>query len=117
MSSYNQILHTMDDQQLAAATLAARENGEIALFNVAAWVNAPGCQNEEFALTLCYIDGGKAHEVPVDRGRINAMQDILLSGVAQLPVRKKLEKVQLQLRAARAHIGLVVEDVCLQPAH
>lgn len=114
MSNYSQILYTMDTQQLAAASLAAREHGEVAEFNVAAWLNAPGCSNDEFSLLVSYIDGGKYQEVLIDRGRVNAMQDVLLSGVLQLRIQRRLEKLQLQMRSPNRPPRLTVENLCLQ---
>lgn len=116
MTTFNQVLHSLDDKQLTAASLAARNNKQEAQFNVAAWLNAPGFSNEEFSLMLSYVDGGKVHEVPVDQGRVNAMQDVLLSGIARLRISKKLEKLQLLVRSQRRPSRLVVENICLQPA-
>ena len=53
-------------------------------------------------------------EVAVDHGRIDRQQRILLSGIARLPVRQKVENMQVRLKSATAFSRLVVEEFFVQ---
>ena len=82
--------------------------GRVAEFNVAAWLHLPGLANLPVSLLISYRDGGNLREVMVDHGKI------LLSGVARLPVKQKIEDMQVRLRSAVSANSLIVEELFVQ---
>lgn len=88
--------------------------GRVAEFNVAAWLQLPGLANLPVSLLISYRDGDKRREVMVDHGKVNAHGKILLSGIARMPVRQKIEEMQVRLRSAVPASALVVEELFVQ---
>ena len=85
----------------ARPTLTAHE-GLVADYNIAAWLHLPDACDLLVSLVVSYLDGGRQREVAVDHGRIDRQQRILLSGIARLPVRQKVENMQVRLKSATA---------------
>ncbi|HUE94108.1 hypothetical protein [Pseudomonas sp.] len=88
--------------------------GRIAEFNVAAWLQLPGLANLPVSLLISYLDGTTRREVMVDHGKVSQHNKILLSGVARLPVKQKIEDMQVRLRSAVTAQSLVVEELFVQ---
>lgn len=93
--------------------LTAHE-GLVADYNIAAWLHLPDACDLLVSLVVSYLDGGRQREVAVDHGRIDRQQRILLSGIARLPVRQKVENMQVRLKSATAFSRLVVEEFFVQ---
>ena len=66
------------------------------------------------SLLISYRDGGNLREVMVDHGKVNQHSKILLSGVARLPVKQKIEDMQVRLRSAVSANSLIVEELFVQ---
>ncbi|MFY1021473.1 hypothetical protein [Ectopseudomonas khazarica] len=88
--------------------------GRVAEYNVATWLQLPGLANLPVSLLVSYRDGDKRREVNVDHGKVNAQGKILLSGIARMPVRQKIEDMQVRLRSAVPAQSLVVEEFFVQ---
>tara|TARA_Y100000114_G_scaffold138123_1_gene140879 strand:- start:13 stop:405 length:393 start_codon:yes stop_codon:yes gene_type:complete len=88
--------------------------GRVAEYNVATWLQLPGVANLPVSLLVSYRDGDKRREVNVDHGKVNAQGKILLSGIARMPVRQKVEDMQVRLRSAVPAQSLVVEEFFVQ---
>ena len=88
--------------------------GRVAEFNVAAWLHLPGLANLPVSLLISYRDGTTRREVMVDHGKVNQHSKILLSSVARLPVKLKIEDMQVRLRSAVPATSLVVEELFVQ---
>ncbi|MDR8017339.1 hypothetical protein [Ectopseudomonas guguanensis] len=88
--------------------------GRVAEFNVATWLQLPGLANLPVSLLVSYRDGDKRREVSVDHGKVNAHGKILLSGIARMPVRQKIEDMQVRLRSAVPAQSLIVEEFFVQ---
>ena len=112
----DRLLHALTDQQLAAAQPRSRASaGRLVELEVAAWLHLPGLSDLPVSLLVSYLDGNQSHEVPIDHGRLDMRQRILLSGVARLPVRQQLAAVELRLRSAVAPRSVRIEDIFVQP--
>ncbi|MGE8502197.1 MAG: hypothetical protein ACN6P1_08220 [Pseudomonas sp.] len=98
----------------AARLLVPPYEGRVAEYNVAAWLQLPGLANLPVSLLVSYRDGDKRREVNVDHGKVNAHGKILLSGIARMPVRQKIEDMQVRLRSAVPAQSLVVEEFFVQ---
>ncbi|MDA8486085.1 hypothetical protein NNO07_23735 [Pseudomonas resinovorans] len=99
--------------EVARSTLTAFD-GRVADFNVAAWLHLPGMTDLPVSLMVVYMDGSQRREVAVDHGRLNPKGKILLSGVARLPFKQKIEQMQVRLRSAVPIMGLLVEELFVQ---
>ncbi|WP_263141170.1 hypothetical protein [Pseudomonas sp. RIT-PI-AD] len=97
----------------ASLTLTPHE-GKIAEFNVAAWLQLPGLATLPVSLVVTYRDGEQRRVSTVDHGKLNAQGKILLTGVARLPVRVKIEEMQVRLKCAVPVHGLIVEELFVQ---
>lgn len=91
-----------------------RYEGRVAEFNVAAWLQLPGLASLPVSLLISYRDGTTRREVMVDHGKVSQHNKILLSGVARLPVKLKIEEMQVRLRSAVVPQTLVVEELFVQ---
>lgn len=98
----------------AARLLVTPYEGRVAEYNVAAWLQLPGLATLPVSLVVSYRDGDKRREVNVDHGKVNAHGKILLSGIARLPVRQRIEDMQVRLRSAVPAQSLVVEEFFVQ---
>ncbi|BAN50175.1 hypothetical protein [Metapseudomonas resinovorans] len=98
---------------VARSSLTAFD-GRVADFNVAAWLNLPGMADLPVSLLVSYLDGDRRREVAVDHGRPNAKGKILLSGIARLPFKQKIEQMQVRLRAAVPIKSLLVDELFVQ---
>lgn len=88
--------------------------GRVAEFNIAAWLQLPGLANLPVSLMVSYRDGEARREVNVDHGKVNSFGKVLLSGIARMPVKHKIEDVQVCLRSAVPGQGLLVEELFVQ---
>lgn len=94
-------------------TLTAYE-GRVAEFNVAAWLQIPGLANLPVSMLVSYREGDQRREVAVDHGKVGSTGRILLSGVARLPSKSRIEDMQIRLRSAVPADALVVEELFVQ---
>ncbi|EZH82673.1 hypothetical protein AU05_06640 [Ectopseudomonas composti] len=97
-----------------ARLLVTPYEGRVAEYNIATWLQLPGLANLPVSLLVSYRDGDKRREVSVDHGKVNAHGKILLSGIARMPVRQKIEDMQVRLRSAVPAQSLVVEEFFVQ---
>ena len=97
-----------------AHLLVTPYEGRVAEYNVATWLQLPGLANLPVSLLVSYRDGDNRREVNVDHGKVNAHGKILLSGIARMPVRLKIEDMQVRLRSAVPAQSLVVEEFFVQ---
>ena len=97
-----------------AHLLVTPYEGRVAEYNIATWLQLPGLANLPLTLLVSYRDGDKRREVNVDHGKVNAHGKILLSGIARMPVRQKIEEMQVRLRSAVPAQSLVVEEFFVQ---
>ena len=88
--------------------------GHVGEFNIAVWLHVPGLSSLPVSLVVRYRDGSQVREVAVDHGQVNAYNKIMLSGVARLPVKSKIEDMQVRLRSAVPTQSLVVEELFVQ---
>lgn len=88
--------------------------GRVAEFNVAAWLHLPGLANLPVSLLVSYRDGTQQREVAVDHGKVNVHNKVMLSGIARLPVKQKIEDMQVRLRSAVPASTLIVEELFVQ---
>lgn len=98
----------------AARLLVTPYEGRVAEYNVATWLQLPGLANLPVSLLVSYRDGDRRREVSVDHGKVSSHNKILLSGVARLPVKHKIEDMQIRLRSAVPAATLVVEELFIQ---
>lgn len=98
----------------AAHLMVTPYEGRVAEFNIAAWLQLPGLANLPVSLLVSYRDGEKRHEVSVDHGKVGPHNKILLSGIARLPVKQKIEDMQVRLRSAVAAPSVSVEELFVQ---
>lgn len=89
--------------------------GRVSEFNVAAWLQVPGLANLPVSLMVSYRDGEAKREVSVDHGKVNNVGKVLLSGIARMPVKTRIEGVQVRLHSAVPTRALVVEELFVQP--
>lgn len=97
-----------------AQLLVTPYEGRVAEYNIATWLHLPGLANLPVSLLVSYRDGDKRREVSVDHGKVNAHGKILLSGIARMPVRQKIEDMQVRLRSAVPAQSLGVEEFFVQ---
>ena len=97
-----------------AHLLVTPYEGRVAEYNIATWLQLPGLANLPVTLLVSYRDGDKRREVNVDHGKVNAHGKILLSGIARMPVRQKIEEMQVRLRSAVPAQSLVVDEFFVQ---
>jgi hypothetical protein len=89
--------------------------GRISEFNIAAWLQIPGLANLPVSLMVSYRDGETKREVSVDHGKVNSVGKVLLSGIARIPVKTRIEGVQVRLHSAVPTKALIVEELFVQP--
>lgn len=104
--------HIVDQAPLA---LTAYE-GRVAEFNVASWLQLHGQAGLSVSLVMKYRDGQQRREAAVDHGRTDSNGRILLSGVARLIVRSRIEDLQVYLRAGVEIEQMKVEELFVQAA-
>ncbi len=88
--------------------------GRVADYNIAAWLQLPGLANLPVSLLISYRDGEQHKEITVDHGKVSLYNKILLSGIARLPVKHKIEDMQVRLRSAIPAPGVIVEELFVQ---
>lgn len=98
---------------VARSQLTAYE-GRVADYNIATWLQLPGQANLPVSLLVSYRDGERRREVEVDHGKVNAQGKILLSGIARVPFKQRIEDMQVRLRSAVPAATLVVEEFFVQ---
>lgn len=89
--------------------------GRVAEYNVAAWLHLPGLANLPVSLMVRYRDGNQQREVAVDHGKVNGHNKVMLSGIARLPMKGRIEDMQVRLRSAVPTQSLIVEELFVQP--
>ncbi|MBV2131531.1 hypothetical protein KRX52_01820 [Pseudomonas sp. MAP12] len=116
LPNQDRLLHALTAPQLAAARPRSTAlDGRLVELEVAAWLHLPGLSDLPVSLLVSYLDGDQEREVSVDHGRIDPQQRILLSGVARLPLKQSLSRVELRLRSAFAPQSLKIEEIFVQP--
>lgn len=98
----------------APLSLTAYE-GRVAEFNIAGWLQLHGHAGLKVSLMMKYRDGQQCREAAVDHGHTDGNGRILLSGVARLPVKSRIEDLQVMLRTSVAVELLKVEELFVQP--
>lgn len=98
---------------VARSQLTAYE-GRVADYNIATWLQLPSQANLPVSLLVSYRDGERRREVEVDHGKVNAQGKILLSGIARMPFKQRIEDMQVRLRSAVPAATLVVEEFFVQ---
>jgi hypothetical protein len=88
--------------------------GRVGEFNVAVWLHLPGLANLPVSLMVRYRDGSQVREVAVDHGKVNGYNKVMLSGIARLPMKQKIEDMQVRLRSAVPAQTLIVEELFVQ---
>ncbi len=88
--------------------------GRVGEFNVAVWLHLPGLANLPVSLMVRYRDGNQLREVAVDHGKVNGHNKVMLSGVARMPMKVKIEDMQVRLRSAVPAQTLIVEELFVQ---
>lgn len=116
LPNQDRLLHALTAQQLAAARPRSTAlDGRLVELEVAAWLHLPGLSDLPVSLLVSYVDGDQEREVSVDHGRIDPQQRILLSGVARLPLKQSLSRVELRLRSAFMPQSVKIEEIFVQP--
>ena len=81
-------------------------------FNVAGWIRFDAQDNSQVRLLLRYRDASGVRDVAVDEGRISS-KTLLLSGVANLKLTGRLERIDVVLQSDLDHY--VVDELFVQP--
>ncbi|SDH96561.1 hypothetical protein [Pseudomonas panipatensis] len=115
MPATDQIVSKVPAHIVANARPASAANGgRICDYNIAAWLHAPGMADLPVTLLASYRDGGQQREVLIDHGTLNAHGKVLLSGIARLPYRQKIEEMQVRMRTAVGLSRFTVEEIFVQ---
>ena len=115
MQPSEQIVSKVPAPVVANARAAhAINGGRLADYNVAAWLYVPGMAELPVTLIAHYRDGEQLREVVIDHGSLNGHGRILLSGIARLPFRQKIEDLQIRLRTALQLSRVTVEELFVQ---
>ncbi|PWU28705.1 hypothetical protein DK254_23145 [Pseudomonas sp. RW407] len=115
MQPTDQIVSRVPEHIVANARPLGMGNGGRACdYNVAAWLQVPGMAQLPVTLLACYGDGERQHEVVIDHGTLNASGRILLSGIARLTYRYRIDNLQIRLRSAVGLSRLTVEELFVQ---
>ena len=88
--------------------------GRVGEFNVAVWLHVPGLASLPVSLMVRYRDGSQVRDVAVDHGKVNAHNKVMLSGVARLPMKVRIEDMEVRLRTAVPTQTLIVEEFFVQ---
>lgn len=88
--------------------------GRVGEFNVAVWLHVPGLASLPVSLMVRYRDGSQVRDVAVDHGKVNAHNKVMLSGVARLPMKVRIEDMEVRLRTAVPAQSLIVEEFFVQ---
>lgn len=111
----DKLVGTVPQAIISSASLQlSTYEGRVAEFNVATWLHLPTLANLPVSLLISYRDGSTRREIMIDHGKVNAHNKILLSGVARLPVKQKIEEMQVRMRSAVPAAALVVEELFVQ---
>ncbi|AWM61076.1 hypothetical protein [Pseudomonas songnenensis] len=113
---HDKLIGTVPSRIVEKAAIALTTyDGRVAEFNVASWLQLQGRAGLAVSLVAKYRDGQQQREAAVDHGRTDGAGKILLSGVARLPVRHKIEDLQIHLRPASAVAAVTVEELFVHP--
>ena len=113
---HDKLIGTVPSRIVEKAAIALTTyDGRVAEFNVASWLQLQGHAGLAVSLVAKYRDGQQQREAAVDHGRTDGAGKILLSGVARLPVRHKIEDLQVHLRPAAAVAAVTVEELFVHP--
>jgi hypothetical protein len=114
---YEKLVGTVPARIVQQAKLVlTTHDGKVAEFNVAAWLQLPGQIGRSLSLLARYRDGNTVREVAIDHGRVDQVGKILLSGVANLPVRHSIEELQIVARSIYELNAVTVDELFAQPA-
>ncbi|MCQ4294557.1 hypothetical protein NAU58_03095 [Pseudomonas stutzeri] len=114
--AHDKLIGTVPSRIVEQAAIALTTyDGSVAEFNVASWLQLQGHAGLVVSLVAKYRDGQQQREAAVDHGRTDGAGKILLSGVAQLPVRHKIEELQIYLRPAAKVTAITVEELFVHP--
>ncbi|MDP3844940.1 MAG: hypothetical protein Q8R10_00715 [Pseudomonas sp.] len=97
-----------------ARPLVTAYDGRVAEFNIAAWLQLSGLERLPVSLMIRYLDGEQRREVAVDHGNVGAHGKVLLSGIARLTVKQKIQQAEVFLRSAVPAQSLLVEELFVQ---
>lgn len=97
-----------------ARTIVTAYDGRVAEFNIAAWLQLAGLERLPVSLMIRYLDGEQRREVAVDHGNVGAHGKLLLSGIARLPVKQKIQQAEVFLRSAVPAQSVLVEELFVQ---
>ena len=97
-----------------ARTIVTAYDGRVAEFNIAAWLQLVGLERLPVSLMIRYLDGEQRREVAVDHGNVGAHGKVLLSGIARLPVKQKIQHAEVFLRSAVPAQSVLVEELFVQ---
>ena len=97
-----------------ARPLVTAYDGRVAEFNIAAWLQLSGLERLPVSLMIRYLDGEQHREVAVDHGNVGTHGKVLLSGIARLPVKQKIQQAEVFLRSAVPAQSLLVEELFVQ---
>lgn len=97
-----------------AHTIVTAYDGRVAEFNIAAWLQLKGLESLPVSLMVRYLDGDRPCEIAVEHSKVGAQGKVLLSGVARLGVKHKLQNVQVFLRTAVPAQSMLVEELFVQ---
>ncbi|MDO9322775.1 MAG: hypothetical protein Q7U01_14240 [Pseudomonas sp.] len=97
-----------------ARTIVTSYDGRVAEFNIAAWLQLAGLERLPVSLMIRYLDGEQHREVAVDHGNVGARGKVLLSGIARLPVKQKIQQAEVFLRSAVPAQSMLVEELFVQ---
>ena len=97
-----------------ARPLVTADDGRVAEFNIAAWLQLSGLERLPVSLMIRYLDGEQRREVAVDHGNVGAHGKVLLSGIARLPVKQKIQHAEVFLRSAVPAQSVLVEELFVQ---
>lgn len=113
---HDKLIGTVPSRIVEQAAIALTTyDGRVAEFNVASWLQLQGHAGLMVSLVAKYRDGQQQREAIIDHGRTDGAGKILLSGVARLPVRHKIEELQIHLRPAATVAAITVEELFAHP--
>jgi hypothetical protein len=97
-----------------ARTLVTTYDGRVAEFNIAAWLQLSGLERLPVSLMIRYLDGEQRREVAVDHGNVGNHGKVLLSGIARLSVKQKIQQAEVFLRSAVPAQSMLIEELFVQ---
>jgi len=113
---HDKLIGTVPSRIVEQASIALTSyEGRITEFNVASWLQVQGHAGLSVSLVVKYRDGQQQREAAVDHGRTDAVGKILLSGIARLPVKHRIEDLQVHLRPTTAVTAITIDELFVHP--